>query len=176
LNFWAERYLNYSTGLQREAPFASKDIDFQGSRDVVRLCADRLHGQPRFASMDDVTPNVAVVLFADSQGNERRIDFLDRPYGLDAKDAREMAIPVEFVRKKDRDERVEFLVLHCGYRSMSITDSGASRSLIPVEVDHCTHSQVIDRRRSPESCDFGAFAPEPVKALRASSATLRPYG
>jgi hypothetical protein len=62
--------------------------------------------------MDDVTPNVAVVLFADSQGNERRIDFLDRPYGLDAKDAREMAIPVEFVRKKDRDERVEFLVLH----------------------------------------------------------------
>ena len=37
-------------------------------------------------TIDDVTPNSAVVVFVDDDGVKRGIDFLDKPYGLD-KDA-----------------------------------------------------------------------------------------
>jgi hypothetical protein len=38
------------------------------------------------------------------------------------------------------------IVIDCGYRSMPITDSGASRSLIPVEADHRFRSKPIAER------------------------------
>jgi hypothetical protein len=74
---------------------ASKDIDFEGSADAARAAADLLGGRSRLPSFDHHTPLTGVVFFDDSDGIERRIDFLVSPLGLDGRDVRDTAVDVE---------------------------------------------------------------------------------
>lgn len=51
-----------------------------------------LKGRARIASFDHHTPITGVVLFDDSDGIKRRIDFLALSLGLDARDVRATAV------------------------------------------------------------------------------------
>ena len=112
MNFWAELYAPHVPGFAREAPFTSKDIDFCGDAGAVRICAERLGGTSRIPTMDDHTSNSGVVTFVDDSGVERTIDFVDAPFGLDAKEVRRLAIPAEIVGPTGKAEGRPFLIMH----------------------------------------------------------------
>lgn len=71
---------------------ASKDIDFEGSAPAARKASKLLDGTIRIPVFGDHTPNTGVVVFVDSDGIERKIDFLVAPLGLRAQDVRDTAI------------------------------------------------------------------------------------
>jgi hypothetical protein len=94
VEFWA-RFLGLDTADSSAELLASKDIDFEGSADAARAAADLLGGRSRIPSFDHHTPLTGVVFFDDSDGIERRIDFLVSPLGLDGGDVRDTAVDVE---------------------------------------------------------------------------------
>ena len=51
-----------------------------------------LEGEVRIAKIDDHSPNTGIVMFKDSDGEDREIDFISAPYGLDSRDVRESAV------------------------------------------------------------------------------------
>lgn len=56
VGFWSERYLERCPELQAEAPFSSRDVDFQGDRAGVAVLAASLGARAYFPrSMEDVT-------------------------------------------------------------------------------------------------------------------------
>ena len=112
VNFWAELYAPRVPTIEREAPFTSKDIDFCGDVRAVRICAERLAGTSRIATMDDVTPNTGVVTFADDAGVKRTIDFLDAPLGLRAEEVHRMAIPAEILDAAGKPAGPPFRIMH----------------------------------------------------------------
>jgi hypothetical protein len=77
------------------AQVVSRDIDFLGSAMDVRRAADLLGGRVQLARWEDRTPLVGVALFIDSDGHERRIDFLQSAYGMDSDDIRRTAIEID---------------------------------------------------------------------------------
>jgi hypothetical protein len=97
VNFWAEYFAGEVAGLVNP-DLASKDLDFCGDGAAVRLCAERLGGKAKVATMDDITPNTGIVLFSDEQGVERLIDFIGEPHGLDADEVRRLAVPFDVER------------------------------------------------------------------------------
>jgi hypothetical protein len=68
------------------APLTSKDIDFRATRQTVARAAELLGGEARLPTIDDHTPSTGLILFLDSDGQTRQIDFVDAPYGLKADD------------------------------------------------------------------------------------------
>lgn len=107
VNFWADYYSHRVPALAREGPFTSKDIDFCGDKQAVRLCADRLRGTATVATLDDFTVNTGVVVFVDDYGIKRTIDFIDQPHGLSAAEVHRLAMPFEIL-----DDGAEFNVMH----------------------------------------------------------------
>lgn len=93
-------------------PFASKDIDFCGDVRAVKVCAERLAGTARIATMDDVTPNTGIVTFADDAGAKRTIDFIGQPHGLGAREVFRMALPVRVLDERGQPTSVTFRVMH----------------------------------------------------------------
>ena len=94
-----------------DRPLTSKDIDFCGDEDAARLCAVRLNGHARIPTVDDVTPNSAIVDFIDDEGVIRHIDFLDQPHGLNTRAVHDLA--QEFVVHDSNGADVgTFLVMH----------------------------------------------------------------
>lgn len=112
VNFWATLYAQRVPALAREAPFTSKDIDFCGDRHAARRCAARLHGTPRFAALDDATPNSGVVTFLDDAGVQRTLDVVTAPFGLRAQEVRETAIPVMLPDASGHPSGTRFFVIH----------------------------------------------------------------
>jgi hypothetical protein len=94
VNFWASYYEARAPELAAHAPYASKDIDFMGSRHAVRECARRLGGTAKLATLDDMnTPSTGAVVFVDEGNHTRQIDFLGSVAGLDDADLVETAVP-----------------------------------------------------------------------------------
>lgn len=112
VNFWAELYASRVPAINREAPFTSKDIDFCGDVRAVQICADRLGGTPRIATIDDHTPNTGVVTFLDDNGVKRSIDFLDSPLGLRAEEVQHLAIPAEVFDATGKATGPLFRIMH----------------------------------------------------------------
>jgi hypothetical protein len=112
VNFWAEFYAPRVPAIDREAPFTSKDIDFCGDVRAVRICAERLGGIAKVATIDDHTPSTGVVTFLDDQGVERTIDFLDAPLGFRAEAVDKMAIPAEILDAAGRSTGILFRIMH----------------------------------------------------------------
>jgi hypothetical protein len=104
--FWAGYYA------LAERPLTSKDIDFCGGRRSAELCAARLKGSSRVPSMDDSTPNSAVVEFLDDDGVTRALDFLDQPFGLDAKAVHELGQRFAVLSASGNDTGAQFVVMH----------------------------------------------------------------
>lgn len=75
----------------------SRDIDFLGSATDVRRAASLLDGRVQLARWEDRTPLAGVALFIDSDGHERRIDFLQSAYGMDSEDIRKTAIEIDLL-------------------------------------------------------------------------------
>jgi hypothetical protein len=92
---WAQRLGLVEAAGSDAGWLASKDIDFEGSAVAARASAKLLGGKARVPSFDHHTPLTAVVFFDDSDGIERRIDFLVAPLGLDRRDVRDTAVDVE---------------------------------------------------------------------------------
>lgn len=111
VNFWATYFLSRVPALEDGAPYTSKDIDFSASHAAVRECAARLGGTPRLATLDDMnTPNTGTVVFVDSDGYKRTIDFLAAPAGLDADEVERTSFPAQILQ--DGVAAATFRVLH----------------------------------------------------------------
>lgn len=78
-----------------EPQLATTDVDLQGGPDAVRQAARLLDGKHRISRFDDHTTQAGAVLFLDSAGEERVLDFLSHPYGLDSADVLERSIPLD---------------------------------------------------------------------------------
>lgn len=89
---WMRFLAGRSEELAFAEPLASKDIDFEGSAKSVRVAAELLGGRMKLTTMDDNTPNTGLVLFDDSDGIERGIDFIDAPLGLKERDVRDTSV------------------------------------------------------------------------------------
>jgi hypothetical protein len=110
VNFWASYYADRVEELRAGAPYASKDIDFEGSHDAVEECARRLNGEARLATLDDPgTPNTGIVAFIDDDHHLRTIDFLLAPAGLNEHDVVTTSIPVTVLAAEGA---LTFSVLH----------------------------------------------------------------
>jgi hypothetical protein len=92
VSFWMRMFQPHSDELASMEPLTSKDIDFEGSAQSVRRVGELLDGRVKVATMDDHTPNTGLVIFTDSGGFEREIDFIEAPLGLNARDVRDTAV------------------------------------------------------------------------------------
>ena len=72
--------------------FTSADIDFEGAAQSARRAGELLGGNVQVPEIDRHTPNTGLVIFTDSDGVERELDFLMAPYGLSAREVRDTAI------------------------------------------------------------------------------------
>ncbi len=88
----------------------SGDIDFLGKAEDVRLAGKLLGGQIQLAKWEDRTTLAGVAIFLDSDGHERRLDFLQSAYGMSSEDVRNTAIEVDLLLGEDR--RVYVWVMH----------------------------------------------------------------
>lgn len=110
LNLWADRYCNHAALRALEGPIPSKDIDFCGTQDQVRSCADALHGRAQYQSTEALSRCIGIVRYLDAEQDERAIDFLSVPYGLEGEPLKDMSFPAIV---SDRDGReVRLLVMH----------------------------------------------------------------
>ncbi len=89
--FWVAFFKLKPHSAEQEV-FTSKDIDFEGAARTARRAGELLGGEVRIPTIDDHTPNTGIVLFEDSDGERREIDFLMAPYGLDGRDVRDSAV------------------------------------------------------------------------------------
>lgn len=112
VNFWAEQYIKRIPELSAHAPYASKDIDFCGTRTAVIACAQRLGGRALLPTGFDPTPNSGQVVFADTTGTTHVIDFLSQPFGLDAADVLRTSIPVDVLNNLGQKTGARFRVMH----------------------------------------------------------------
>jgi hypothetical protein len=92
------------------AHVVSGDIDFLGNADDARRAAKMLGGRVKLAKWEDRTTLTGVATFLDSEGHERRMDFLQSAYGMNSEDIKKTAIEVELL--VDRDREVHVWVMH----------------------------------------------------------------
>jgi len=111
VGFWADYYAPRDETLSRLVPLASKDIDFCGDLRAVRTSASRLGGRAVAPTMDDVTPSAGIVAFVDERGAERTIDFIDQPYGLDAREVHRTALPIRLSEGAEDSAPTRFWVM-----------------------------------------------------------------
>jgi len=109
--FWMRYLAPLSPELTAPGALTSKDIDFEGSAQSVTRAATLLAGRPKLATIDDNTPNTGIVLFTDSTGTPREIDFIDAPFGLGARDVRDTAVLLALDAEADQPP-VELWIMH----------------------------------------------------------------
>jgi hypothetical protein len=97
--YWVNVYdlLGRRISAPDEPIYVSKDVDFLGTPDEAKECADRLGGGVQLPiPFVDQPINAAVVTWVDSQEHPRSIDFLNEVLGIDRAELVETA--VRFVR------------------------------------------------------------------------------
>jgi hypothetical protein len=114
LNFWAERYAVREKSLAAEGPYASKDIDFCGTQEQLRVCARALNGRAEYQSSDARSLCIGIVHYLDSDADERELDFLSKPYGLETEPVFEMSFPATVRSADGREATIRIMhPLHC---------------------------------------------------------------
>jgi hypothetical protein len=111
VSVWMRMLQPLSPELSETEPVTSKDIDFAGGVQAVRRAGELLGGRVKIATMDDHTPNTGLVMFVDSSGVEREIDFIDAPLGLDHRDVRDTAVQL-MVTDENGDATTPLWVMH----------------------------------------------------------------
>jgi hypothetical protein len=112
VSYWADRYREQDGLLAAGWPYASKDVDVQGGRHVVEVCAQRIGGKALMPTMDHATPMSGVVVFVDHEGYERKVDFLPHVYGLHADEVRRTAIPAQLLGEDGGLLGVDLRIMH----------------------------------------------------------------
>lgn len=107
---WWTVFLELEDSSREIEIYASEDIDFEGAARSAQIAAELIGGEVRLPDLDHHTPNTGIVLFTDSKGFRREIDFLGSPMGLDATDVRASAILMD-VPAGDGNQ-VPILVMH----------------------------------------------------------------
>ena len=93
-------------------PLTSKDLDFVGSRQDVRGCAQRLDGTAIVATIDDITPSAGVVRFIDAASVVRDIDVMETCFGVDDATLHRTAVEVELLEDDGTGSGKWFRVMH----------------------------------------------------------------
>lgn len=78
-------------------PVASRDLDFLGDEDDVRRAGSLLGGRVQVSRWEDRTTLAGVAIFFDSDGQERRADFMRSPYGMGSEDVRRTAVRLDLI-------------------------------------------------------------------------------
>ena len=107
---WIGQLQDRLKGLLTPEQAVSRDIDFMGNAGDVQRAADLLGGRARITTWKDRTTLAGVAIFLDSDGHERRLDFLRSPYGLNPDDVMNTAIEIEVVLPGGR--QVPVWVMH----------------------------------------------------------------
>lgn len=90
LSFWVDYF---DIELPRlDTPYLTSDADFYGSRLDAQLLAEALGANIRIATMDDATPNLAVLSYRGSTGEKLLIDVLSGVIGLKDAEIKDNAI------------------------------------------------------------------------------------
>lgn len=111
VSIWMRMLQPLSSELSETEPVTSKDIDFEGGVQAVRRAGELLSGRVKIATIDDHTPNTGLVMFVDSSGVDREIDFIDAPLGLDHRDVRDTAVQL-MVPDDKGDATIPLWVMH----------------------------------------------------------------
>lgn len=93
LSFWVDWYDIPIP--QTDTPYLTQDADFLAGRKDAEELAKHLGGDLRLATIDDLTPNTATVVFDGVNGDRLLIDFLGLVIGLTPAEIRTHAVPVE---------------------------------------------------------------------------------
>jgi hypothetical protein len=72
----------------------------------VRLAGELFGGHIQVAKWEDRTMLAGVTIFLDSDGHERRLDFLQSPYGINAEDVRNTAVYLDLILSDGRQAPV----------------------------------------------------------------------
>lgn len=107
---WWTYFLKVAHGSGEVEIFTSEDIDFEGAARSAQIAAELIEGEVRLPKLGDMTPNTGKVLFKDSEGIKRELDFLGSPLGLDATDVRSSAVPMKI--PDDAGGESVILVMH----------------------------------------------------------------
>jgi hypothetical protein len=91
VNYWAELYSVEEHGLAKWQPFTSEDIDFQGSREDVRLIASQLGLTPVFPHRVEMTTLAGMIPFQRGDLNSQ-IEVVSSVPGVPAKLLQETAL------------------------------------------------------------------------------------
>jgi hypothetical protein len=108
VNLWATHYAQETESWQRLRPYASRDIDFFGSRLEVITCAAELQGKAYVNRDFDSSPNTGIVTIP-YRNQTLTIDFLATVFGISDDDI--VATAVEF-KGEGRLEGLQLKVLN----------------------------------------------------------------
>lgn len=113
VNYWLGYYRARDTSLANIGLVTSDDVDFLGVGDAATRMARQLAGSAvTLTTLDDASPNSAVVYFDDRNGQRRCIDFLSTVHGLDTRRVRDTAILVELTDLNGKRTGIVLRVLH----------------------------------------------------------------
>jgi hypothetical protein len=112
-NLWAERYAKADPELVEFGPFTSKDLDYFGYAAAAQKLAQALNGVVKVPSLDDATPNSAIVE-ANIAGTWVEIDFITDVVGVRVDPLRKWAVELAVPLKTDegRDGLLVIPVMH----------------------------------------------------------------
>lgn len=82
LLLWGQQYLFSLVSGEEYAALASDDLDFMGHKNAVILCAKTWGGEVRFPTMDDHTPQTAIISIPVKKDVFLIVDFLDKVFGI----------------------------------------------------------------------------------------------
>ncbi len=91
--FWGEVFSSAVPELAEYGPYTSKDVDFFGRREAAERLAQALGGKLFVPSLDDHTPNTALVR-AEVAGYPVEVDFLGNILGIRDSDIRAVTLSV----------------------------------------------------------------------------------
>ncbi|CAN5563493.1 hypothetical protein BH20ACT15_BH20ACT15_04490 [soil metagenome] len=90
---------------------ATRDIDFEGAKTAAQRAAKLLEAEVKIPKRSDRTPITGSVVFLDSDGHRRELDFIESPRGLNARDVRDTAVRVTTADPAGGQE-IPFWVMH----------------------------------------------------------------
>jgi hypothetical protein len=92
LSFWVDRY---DIPIPKtDTPYLTQDADFLACKEDAKAISDLIGGQIKLATLDDLTPNTATVVFTSTTGHKLLIDFLGIIVGVDNAEIRKFAVPL----------------------------------------------------------------------------------
>lgn len=92
LSYWVDFY---DIPLPKiDTPYLTQDADFLARKEDAIAISELVGGKVRLATLDDLTPNTATVVFTGAIGDKLLIDFLSVIVGVGNTEIRKLAVPI----------------------------------------------------------------------------------